>query len=334
MAIGAGIGEEDFDKSKLRYHKIIIMTDADVDGSHIRTLLLTFFFRHMRPLVDGGHIYIAQPPLFRIKKGNKHWYLKDEQELNNTLFDASCDQIKTVVSSGAQQCYDLKSLIKNVIKFNKILNIFTRKKREIDIIRHLVTKWGNNSDWLKDKNSVEEYFSWLSSHIKEKHKNIEEITYCIEEDKIIGGYKALCTTTRKDERPILTTISTDIYNLTEYEELCVLSEDVKKLGGLPYKIELTSGGFVEFDSLEDLIAFILEEGKKGFTIQRYKGLGEMNPEQLWETTMDQNNRLLLKVNIEDAVEADRIFTILMGDEVEPRRKFIEDNALNVRNLDI
>lgn len=334
MAIGAGIGEDDFDKSKLRYHKIIIMTDADVDGSHIRTLLLTFFFRHMRPLVDGGHIYIAQPPLFRIKKGNKHWYLKDEQELNNTLFDASCDQIKTVVSSGTQQCYDLKSLIKNVIKFNKILNIFTRKKREIDIIRHVVTKWGNNSDWLKDKNSVEEYFSWLSSHIKEKHKNIEEVTYCIEEDKIIGGYKALCTTTRKDERPILTTISTDIYNLTEYEELCVLSEDVKKLGGLPYKLELTNGDITEFNSLEDLIAFILEEGKKGFVIQRYKGLGEMNPEQLWETTMDQNNRLLLKVNVEDAVEADRIFTILMGDEVEPRRKFIEDNALNVRNLDI
>jgi DNA gyrase subunit B len=334
MAIGAGIGEEDFDKLKLRYHKIIIMTDADVDGSHIRTLLLTFFFRHMRPLIDGGHIYIAQPPLFRIKKGSKHWYLKDEQELTNMLFDSSCDQIKTVLSNGGQECYDLKSLIKNVMKFNKILNIFTRKKREIAVVRHIVTKWGNSSEWLKDNASIEEYFSWLSEHIKEKHKEIEEINYYIEEDKIIGGYKVQCTTRRKDERPVLTTISTDMYNLTEYEELCILSEDVKKLGDLPYKMELTNGEIVSFESLEELIEFVIEEGKKGFTIQRYKGLGEMNPEQLWETTMDQNNRMLLKVNVEDAVEADRIFTILMGDEVEPRRKFIEDNALSVRNLDI
>ena len=334
-AIGAGIGEDDFDKSKLRYHKIIIMTDADVDGSHIMTLLLTFFFRHMRALIEEGHIYIAQPPLFRIKKGSKHWYLKDEQELNNTLFNSACEQIKTVISNGnGQQSYDLKVLIKNVIRFNKILNIFTRKKRDIDVIRHVVTKWGNNSGWLKDKNLIEEYFSGLSAHIKENHKEIEEVSYYIEDDKIIGGYKVQYTTSRKDERAVLTTISSDIYNLTEYEELCLLSEDVKKLGDLPYKIELMNGDIKDFNSLEELINFIIEEGKKGYGIQRYKGLGEMNPEQLWETTMDQSNRLLLRVNIEDAVEADRIFTILMGDEVEPRRKFIEDNALNVKNLDI
>ena len=311
------------------------MTDADVDGSHIRTLLLTFFYRQMRQLIDGGNIYIAQPPLFRIKKGSKHWYLKDELELNNMLFDSSCESIKAVVSEGKNYSTDLKGLIKNIIRFNRILQVFTRKKRDIDVIRHTITKWGADASWLKDKAKLDEYFTYLVDHIKEKHPEVEEAKYvCVDDEKIPGSHRVDFTTRRKDERPVTTNISSDIYALTEYEELCVLAEDVRKLGALPYRLDVADSGIVEFNTLDELISFVMEEGKKGYTIQRYKGLGEMNPEQLWETTMAPNERHLLQVRVEDAVEADRIFTILMGDVVEPRREFIEQNALKVRNLDI
>ncbi|MEI6093538.1 MAG: DNA topoisomerase (ATP-hydrolyzing) subunit B [bacterium] len=333
-AIGAGIGEEDFDKLKLRYHKIIIMTDADVDGSHIRTLLLTFFYRQMRQLIDCGHLYIAQPPLFRIKKGSKHWYLKDESDLTNMLFDSSCESIKAIVSSEGSYSTDIKGLVKNIMKFNRILHVFTRKKRDIDVIRHTITKWGNDVSWLKNEPGITEYFDYLIAHTKTSHPEIEESSYTKELDPSSGFWKVNFITRRKDERPVTTTISPEMYALTEYEELCVLGESVRKLGVLPYKLDVVNQGIVEFMSLDELINFVMEEGKKGFTIQRYKGLGEMNPEQLWETTMEPEKRSLLQVNVQDAVEADRIFTILMGDVVEPRREFIEQNALKVRNLDI
>ena len=333
-AIGTSIGEEEFDISKLRYNKIVIMTDADVDGSHIRTLLLTFFFRQMRQLVDGGNVYIAQPPLYRVKKGAKHWYLKDEQELFNMLFDGSCETIKSVIANGAPCSTDLKTLIKRIMRFNKIINAFTRKKRDFDIVKHVIAEWGKSSEWLKDRAVVEKYFSELKEHINNRHSAVEEFDYLIEEDKMIGAYKAVCTTKRHGEKPIQTVISKELYDLTEYEELCVLGEDVKKLGDLPYKMELMNGDIKEFYSLEKMVDFIMDQGKAGLFIQRYKGLGEMNPEQLWETTMSPENRNMLRVNVEDALEADRVFTLLMGEEVEPRRAFIETNALKVRNLDI
>jgi DNA gyrase subunit B len=333
-AIGTSIGEDDFDITKLRYYKIIIMTDADVDGSHIRTLLLTFFFRQMRQLVDGGNLYIAQPPLYRVKKGTRHWYLKDEQELINVLFDGSCESIKAVLANGNSYCTDLRTLIKNVMRFNRIINAFTRKKRDYDIIRHIITKWGRTSDWLKDKDATEKYVSELKKYIEEKHTAVLNFDYVIEEDKMNGYFKVTCTTKRQDEKPVSTIISKELYDLTEYEELCILGEDVKKLGDLPYRLEIAGGEIKEFYSLEQLVDFVMEQGKSGLTIQRYKGLGEMNPEQLWETTMSPENRTLLRVNVEDALEADRVFTILMGEEVEPRRQFIETNALKVRNLDI
>jgi len=333
-AIGTSIGEEEFDISKLRYNKIVIMTDADVDGSHIRTLLLTFFFRQMRQLVDGGNVYIAQPPLYRVKKGTKHWYLKDEQELFNMLFDGSCETIKSVLANGVACSTDLKTLIKNIMRFNKIINAFTRKKRDFDIIKHIIAKWSRSSEWLKDKAVVDKYFSELKEHINNRHSVVEKFDYIVEEDKMSGSYKVICTTKRQDEKVIETIISKELYDLTEYEELCVLGEDVKKLGDLPYKIVLTDGDIKEFYSLEKLVDFVMEQGKSGLFIQRYKGLGEMNPEQLWETTMSPENRNMLRVNVEDALEADRIFTLLMGEEVEPRRQFIETNALKVRNLDI
>ena len=331
-AMGAGIGEEDFDITKLRYHKIIIMTDADVDGAHIRTLLLTFFFRQTRQLIDSGYLYIAQPPLFRVKKGTKHWYVKDEQDLNNMLFESAYSSIKSIHSDTGSYSTDLKTLIKNIIRFNKIINAFTRNKRDIDLIRHTITKWGSSTDWLKEDTKIREYFDYIKKHTLEKHKDVVEFDYKIEPDEL-DWHKIVCTTKRSERKPVITTISKEMYTLTEYEELCSLSGDLNKLGDLPYKLEVESG-IKEFDSLDDLVTFVMEEGKKGYSIQRYKGLGEMNPEQLWETTMNPENRSMLKVTVEDALEADRIFTILMGDVVEPRRLFIEENALNVRNLDI
>lgn len=333
-AIGTSIGEEEFDISKLRYNKIIIMTDADVDGSHIRTLLLTFFFRQMRQLIDGGHIYIAQPPLFRVKKGKEHWYLKDEQELTNMLFDASCDSIKAIHSDGKTYRTDIKTLIKSIMRFNKLLQTFTRKRRDVDVMRHVIMKWGKNASWLSDKKQVDEYFSSLMPHIKEKHPEIESLTHESEDDKVSGSCNVRVVTKRVNEQPFTTMISKELYALTEYEELCILSEELNKLGKLPYKFELANDVIKEFNSLDELVTFIMEEAKKAYSIQRYKGLGEMNPEQLWETTMFPDNRMLLQVSVDDALEADRIFTILMGDAVEPRRLFIEDNALKVRNLDI
>ncbi|MBN1114263.1 MAG: DNA topoisomerase (ATP-hydrolyzing) subunit B [Oligoflexia bacterium] len=333
-AIGVGIGDTEYDVSRLRYNKIIIMTDADVDGSHIRTLLLTFFFRHMNELVENGNLFIAQPPLFRIKKGSRHWYLKDEQEMNEMLFNDSCSGINFVSPDSEITGPELKALVARVLKFNKILDAFTRNKRDHDIIRHLIMRWGNSPEWLKDRKTVEDYFNDLIAHINERHTGFEKMSYTIEEDRNTGTSTVEFRTRKKTEREVTTVISSDMYDLTEYEELCALAEDVKKLGKLPYRLKLSDGETKEIHTLKELVEFIVEYGKKGLTIQRYKGLGEMNPEQLWETTMDPKNRMLLQVAVDDAVEADRIFTILMGDVVEPRRDFIEQNALRVRNLDI
>jgi len=248
------------------------------------------------------------------------------------LFDSACESITAIHSNNGAQCTDMKTLIRNIIRFNKIITAFTRRKRNIDVVRHLIADWGHSSEWLKDRNKIDEYFSGIKKHFAEKHKNIEEFSYEIKEDD--GVYhKINCISRKNGDKQVTTSISKEMYALTEYEELCSLSDDIKKLGDLPYKIS-TDGGIKEFNSLDALVDFIMEEGKKGYSIQRYKGLGEMNPEQLWETTMNPENRMMIKVSVNDALEADRVFTILMGDVVEPRRQFIEENALRVRNLDI
>jgi len=336
-AIGTGIGVEDFDVSKLRYYKIIIMTDADVDGSHIRTLLLTFFYRHMNKLIENGNLYIAQAPLYRVKRTSSKeiWYLKDENLLNELLFNESCNSIIAMLPEGEVSCVDLKNLAENVLKFNKILKKHTRNKKESLVIRHMVVKYNNDSSWLADKDLTEKDVVSFVEHVKNNHKDIISIDYKIEDDLInLGFQKITFTSKKKNENSVNTIISKDLYDDTEYHGLCVLSKDVKRLGNLPYKLKTDKNEIVEINSLEELMDYIINTGKKGLYIQRYKGLGEMNPEQLWETTMDPSNRTLLRVNVDDVIEADRIFTVLMGDMVEPRRAFIETNALNVRNLDI
>lgn len=336
-AIGTGIGDDDFNVSKLRYNKIIIMTDADVDGSHIRTLLLTFFYRHMNQLIKNGNLYIAQPPLFRVKKSNikEAWYLKDENNLNDLLFNESCNSLTAMLPEGEVSCLDLKTLSENVLKFNRILKRHCKGRKETILIRHIVVQYHNDSSWLGDIFKLEADTKEFILHIKEKHKDILSIDYKIEEDVVNKGYyKVIYTTKKKGEVGSVTVVSKDLYDDTEFDSLCMLSRFVERLGKLPYKLKNDKNEIIEINSLEELLDHIISVGKKGLTIQRYKGLGEMNPEQLWETTMDPTNRTLLRVAVEDAIEADRIFTVLMGDVVEPRRAFIESNALNVRNLDI
>jgi DNA gyrase subunit B len=333
-AIGAGIGETDFDISKLRYHKIVIMTDADVDGSHIRTLLLTFFFRQMKELVKRGYVYIAQPPLYRLAKASKHWYLQDDNELNNFLLTEACANIKAVLTEGVVEGTNLKELVRNLIKFKKILDAFTKKKREMDIIRHIILKSGDSKDWLKDAKHATAYIEELKNHINKKHKNIEMFEYTVLEDPEHSACKVQVKTRKKDESIIETMLSFDLYALTEFEDLCKLAVSVRRLGSRPYTFKTSNEEIKEVNSFSAFIDYVTDEGKKGMTIQRYKGLGEMNPEQLWETTMNPAERKMLKVSIDDSSEEDMIFSTLMGDVVEPRRLFIENNALKVRNLDI
>jgi len=296
-ALGTGI-EEDFDISKLRYHKIIIMADADFDGAHIRTLLLTFFYRQMPELINRGHIYIAQPPLYRVKRGKMERYIENERGMEKFLLSAGCEGIRFLKKSTPPQILEKEELIAALEMISELEKIALRwKKRGWDIQKYL--------DGIKRKgpSGEGEFFGELEEK-EERYPgavNFREIDHLI----LVLEKKGLTVTyesNHQDKNPL--------YFLQE--------------GSREYPVF----------SLKDLLDQIKNIGKRGLVIQRYKGLGEMNAEQLWETTMDPERRMILKVTLEDAVEADAIFTILMGDNVEPRRQFIETHALEVRNLDI
>ncbi|WP_305045490.1 DNA topoisomerase (ATP-hydrolyzing) subunit B [Geoalkalibacter sp.] len=321
-AMGTGIGKDDFDLAKLRYHRIIIMTDADVDGSHIRTLLLTFFFRQMPELVERGHLYIAQPPLYKVKRGKKEIYRKDDAELLEYLLDegtegASVQMEKTgKVLRGKQ----IIPTLRNIIDFNNLFEKLVHKGVNREILRIFVT--GKIQNGFADMLDL--------APLADKLKAVEpRATYQALQDPpriffTLGNLRA-----RLDQSG-LEILSSPEYKLLlqayrKVEEICL---DEKAF------ISYENKDVVEVHDRQELLTHFIERAKKGQYIQRYKGLGEMNPEQLWETTMDPEKRVLLQVKIEDAVEADEIFTVLMGDQVEPRRDFIEKNALNVSNLDI
>ncbi len=338
--IGTGIGADDFDISKIRYHKIILMTDADVDGSHIRTLLLTFFFRHFPQIIERGYLYVAQPPLYLVRKGKKENYLKDEQEYESFLLQLGVDGIEVLNENGKKHSKKeikgnkLLELVKKTIQYGKSLDrlsIFGKDKKIVDAFsRKLDFKKGN----LKLENEpdldkrLEDIKNWLNKYYPE----IVDLDWNLTEDTEHKSNR-INYRFRESGRSRSTIIDFDFLNSPDFKELRNLSESITVLGEGPYKIT-ENGNINEFSSLYDFTEFILERGKKGQFIQRYKGLGEMNPEQLWETTMNPENRVLKQVLIEDAVEADEIFTILMGDQVEPRKEFIETNALNVSNLDV
>lgn len=321
-AMGTSIGKEDFDISKLRYHRIIIMTDADVDGSHIRTLLLTFFFRQMPELVERGHLYIAQPPLYKAKRGKKEIYLKDEGALLDYLLNEGVEGMSVQMEKSGKiiRGKQIIPTLRNIIDFNNHFEKMVLKGVNSEVLRIFVEgKIQNGFADMIDLNPLAEKLRAVESKAKfEVYNNPPRILFTL------GNIRA------RIDQGVLEALSSHEYKLLL--QAYRLVEDLCQ----GEKAFVSSEGKEEanIDNRQELLQFFTERAKKGQYIQRYKGLGEMNPEQLWETTMDPEKRVLLQVKIEDAVEADEIFTILMGDQVEPRRQFIENNALNVSNLDI
>ena len=320
-ALGTGIGKDDFNIAKLRYHRIIVMTDADVDGQHILTLLLTFFYRNMRELIERGHLYIAQPPLYKVKRGKKEQYLRDEHAMQNFLLEEGSEDLTLRLEKG-DRTYNGKQIIpviKQFIENRAIFNKVVKKGISPELLSIVIRS--NVPAGLEE-------LSHLEPHLEGMKLLAEGSEYQIEEERItfrIGNIRSII------DQQVLTVLSSHEYVLLVDNHRRI----VETMADSRAFVE-QEGGKVLFETSnhQDLLNFFLENAKKGLAIQRYKGLGEMNPEQLWETTMNPENRVLLQVKIEDVVESDEIFTILMGDQVEPRRDFIERNALNVVNLDI
>ncbi len=327
-ALGAGIGKDDFDINKIRYHKVVIMTDADVDGSHIRTLLLTFFYRQMPAMIDRGYLYIAQPPLYKVKKGQKERYLKNEQELSEHLLTSGLDGLQVKANGAVVPHSQVQAALKAAVRFGKALDKVARKLHP-EVLRGLVN--GDvTSHTLEDK---EKFEAVLQSIAKDMMARNIGFSYTIAKDAEHNAWFATVENQVQGSKRVAP-LNVSTLASPEYEELVKLRQAMLSLGAGPYQLVSETKLLGEVQNGEQLAALVVERAKDGTMIQRYKGLGEMNPEQLWETTMDPTRRTLLKVSVDDAVQADGIFSVLMGDQVEPRRQFIEENALRVRNLDI
>ncbi len=333
-ALGCGIGNEEFNPEKLRYHRIIIMTDADVDGSHIRTLLLTFFFRQMRELVERGHIYIAQPPLYKIRKGKQEQYLKDDAELASFQTQSALEDASLHVNAEAPPISG-EALAALVREYNTAYAIITRLSRvyPADLLEAMIFTEALPEADLKSRTQVEPWLNKLHEKLTEMNPAVSaHYTLGISEDTERRLFLPIAHHSLHGlERSY--SFNVDFFHSGEYRAITKLG---KTLQGL-----LEAGAFVkrgekksEITSFGEAIKWLVADAMKGHYLQRYKGLGEMNPGQLWETTMDPENRRMLQVTIDDAIGADLLFSTLMGDQVEPRRKFIEDNALAAQNLDI
>jgi DNA gyrase subunit B len=332
-ALGTGV-REDYDPAKLRYHSVIIMTDADVDGSHIRTLLLTFFYRQMPDLVENGHLFIAQPPLYKVKRGKQERYLKDEATLEDHLIELGTENIRVRATNDGNGLagQPLQNFIKKVARWEKLMALTARKKKNRTIVEGLLLESGFNEGTLKDEKALKSLMDRLISYVNLMAPEQAPLSCSLAEDPEHNCFKLICST-RANGTGFQTVIDREFLTSPEYKEIKKLFTDLIGLGLPPYSLE-NGDHKAQLRSLTEVLEYIMEGGKKGQYIQRYKGLGEMNPEQLWETTMNPETRILLQVRVEDAVEANDIFSTLMGDEVEPRRKFIEEHALTVKNLDI
>jgi DNA gyrase subunit B len=333
-ALGTGIDRE-FDINKIRYHRVIIMTDADVDGSHIRTLLLTFFFRQMRPIIERGYLYIAQPPLFRVKKGKKERYIKDEGALEDYLLDLSLQDIKLAPKSKGSATLAgerLKTPLKRLIDLQKLLPHVARR-RDARVIEGMAILPGFKKELLRSKKGFQDYLNkTLKPYLEKVHPEAMPVNITLEADQEHGGFRAIIATKREGAAQE-TRLDADFIGTGDFEEVWRIGRTLSSLGLPPFTLK--NGEQTETaGSFRELVQKVLAHGRKGQYVQRYKGLGEMNPDQLWKTTMDPTTRTQLQVRMEDETEAEETFTILMGDEVEPRREYIQTHALEVRNLDI
>jgi len=332
-ALGCGIGREEYNPDKLRYHRVIIMTDADVDGSHIRTLLLTFFYRQMPELIERGHLYIAQPPLYKLKKGKQERYVKDDNELNKHLLEAALQDAQLMVNASAppisgQAFEDLAS------RYLAVMATIERLARRlpVTVLEAMIYMPPLSPQDLQDQNKAQAWFSELQHRISREVSGATRYDIRVETEE---GGDGNCATVIETAHSVsnVRVLRAEFFGSGEYRAIVDLG---RQLDGL-----LGEGAYIqrgerraEIKTFKEALQWVMDEAKRGQHIQRYKGLGEMNPDQLWETTMNAESRRLLQVNIEDAVAADEIFTTLMGDQVEPRRDFIEKNALSVANLDI
>ncbi|MCR9185417.1 MAG: DNA topoisomerase (ATP-hydrolyzing) subunit B [Halieaceae bacterium] len=332
-ALGCGIGKDEFNPEKLRYHSIIIMTDADVDGSHIRTLLLTFFFRQMRELIERGHIFIAQPPLYKISRGKQGQYLKDDEALNRYLTQAALDGAAIVVNPEAPPITGT-GLEELVERFRKVAATIDRLGRLYapPVLWQMVYGASLTLDQMRDEAAVIAFAESLSECLQTVAPKGALYTVSVRRDQ-----------ERQTHYPVVKLLAHGVETETEYRHEFFSSGEYRSLVALGETLNtlIDEDGYFQRGektfptrSFEEGLTWLMAEARKGYNIQRYKGLGEMNPEQLWETTMDPEARRMLQVTIEDAIAADQIFTTLMGDHVEPRREFIEENALSVANLDV
>jgi DNA gyrase subunit B len=321
-ALGTGIGGEDFDIAKARYHKIVLMTDADVDGAHIRTLLLTFFYRQMPDLIERGYLYIAQPPLYKIKKGKTEKYVQNDAELMNMLFELAAEDTELMLKGRKVRGKAVIPHLKRLAEFEKLLDWFVRRRLDPELLK-LMLQYGVDADTLKDKKALAKFIKEVEGRIAEARpggidRDEEHRSHAVEIKR--QNYKAL-------------QLDVDFISRPEYRSLRKLHSVVRDLGDAPYTVKVKDAERQVADSSE-LLEHVLSNSKKGLSIQRYKGLGEMNPRQLWETTMAPEKRTLLQVAIDDSIEADEMFTVLMGDQVEPRKNFIVKHALEARNIDV
>jgi DNA gyrase subunit B len=331
-ALGTGIGKEDFDVNKLRYHKICLMTDADVDGSHIRTLLLTFFYRQMPELVENGHVYIAQPPLYKVKRGKKEEYIKDEKAMFRYLMRQATSDVQVQADGRTVEGRELARTLEQTVEYRNYFERYARRLHNDERLLNAILDAFAGRDGVLAKRNVK----------LRKVFEQEDLMAEVEGKIAAAGYKTELTS---DEEHGLSEIEItfpngqtlmfnwDMASYVEFQKAVELRSELEISFPGPYVLG-ENGKSEQITRRAELLDRVLALAKKDLTIQRYKGLGEMNPEQLWETTMNPEKRTLLQVRIEDAIETDGIFTVLMGDHVEPRRKFIEDNALDVKNLDV
>jgi DNA gyrase subunit B len=359
-ALGTGIGAEDFDADKVRYHRIIIMTDADVDGSHIRTLLLTFFYRQMPQLIDRGHIYIAQPPLFRAKRGRTETYIKNEQELESYLVRRAVESRVARLADGSTMFGEiLERQLQRAMAYRKLLQHVTRRGHSPAIVSALLEFDARDKSFFEHREKLDVIAARMTtptrlvSVTRDDEHNVYKLTI---EDRsqgyprrseigvefiTSGEYRTLASAYREIQDlkfPVVISVGEAAQDEEPAETAAGEADSAEGAGGTPPPPTAAARARREQDStlqnVDEFVEFFLSAGKKGIAINRYKGLGEMNPDTLWTTTMDPENRTLLQVRAEDHAEADQMFTTLMGDQVEPRRKFIEDNALDVKNLDV